>query len=126
MESDELTGAKYCDKLVFETSAYGEPYKNTIHFDAKKAREILASTEEYEVQEVIKMVTTRTREEEQADQHYFRVTLNNVFERHLLNEEMAKRYLAETVPVDYSSSFKDYILNPAFEKNLEFESCIKD
>ena len=35
-----LTGAKYCDKLVFETSAYGEPYKNTIHFDAKKAREL--------------------------------------------------------------------------------------
>lgn len=121
-----LTGAKYCDELVFETSACGEPCKNTIHFNAKKAREILASDEEYEVQEVIKMVTTRTRDEEKVDQHYFRVTLDNVFERHLLDEEMAKRYLAETVPVDYSTSFKDYILNPAFEKNSEFESLCKE
>lgn len=121
-----LTGAKYCDELVFETSANGEPCKNTIHFDAKKAREILASDEEYEVQEVIKMVTTRTRDEEKVDQHYFRVTLNNVFERHLLDEDKAKLYLAETVPVDYSTSFKDYILNPAFENNSEFESLCKE
>ena len=116
-----LTGAKYCDELVFETSAMGESVKNVVRFDAKKAREILASNDEYEVQQVIEMVTTRFREEEISDQHFFRVTLNSVFERHLLDVEMAKAYLEETVPVDFSSQFKDYILNPAFEKETEFE-----
>lgn len=116
-----LTGAKYCDELVFETSAIGESCKNTVRFDAKKAREILASNEEYEVQEVIEMVTTRFRDNEDANQHFFRVTMNNVFERHLLDEDLAKTYLADTVPVDYSTQFKDYILNPAFAQNSEFE-----
>lgn len=117
-----LTGAKYCDELVFETSALGETCKNTVRFDAKKARDILASNEEYEVQEVIEMVTTRFRDDEDANQHFFRVTMNNVFERHLLDEDLAKTYLADTVPVDYSTQFKDYILNPAFSLSSEFEN----
>lgn len=116
-----LTGAKYCDELVFETSAKGETYKNIVRFDAKKAREILANNEEYEVQEVIEMVTTRYRGEDDENQHYFRVTMNNVFERHLLDISMATKYLSDTVPVDYSVQFKDYILNPAFSNNNEFE-----
>lgn len=116
-----LTGAKYCDELVFETSAEGEDVKSIVRFNAKKAREIIESEEELECTDVVDMVTTYSREKEQANLHYFRVTLNNVFERHLLDKEEAKKYLAETVPVDFSTSFKDYLLKPAFEKAPEFK-----
>lgn len=116
-----LTGAKYCDELVFETSAEGEDVKSIVRFDAKKAREIIGSDEEMECTDVVDMVTTCSREEEQKGLHYFRVTLKNVFERHLLDKEEAVKYLAETVPVDFSTSFKDYLLKPAFEKAPEFK-----
>ena len=96
-----LTGAKYCDELVFETSADGENVKSIVHFNAKKAREIIASDADLECTDVIDMVTECFRDEELASQHYFRVTMNNVFERHLLDMEMAKDYLSETVPIDF-------------------------
>ena len=116
-----LTGAKYCDELVFETSAFGETKKSIVHFNAQKAREIIESDEEMECTEVMEKVTTFTQEDEKQDMHYFRVTMNNVFESHLLDKEGAKRYLAETVPVDFSSSFKDYLLKPAFDENTGFK-----
>lgn len=116
-----LTGAKYCDELVFETSASGETKKSIVRFNAKRAREIIESDEEMECTAVVNKVTTFTQEDEKQDLHYFRVTMNNVFESHLLDKEDAKRYLAETVPVDFSSSFKDYLLKPAFDENKGFE-----
>ena len=119
-----LTGAKYCDELVFETSAEGENVKSIVRFDAKKAREIIGSDEEMECTDVVDMVTTYDRDEEQTGLHYFRVTLNNVFERHLLDKEEAIKYLAETVPVDFSTSFKDYLLKPAYEKAPEFKELM--
>ena len=115
-----LTGAKYCDEVIFETSAIGEDKKSIVKFNAKMAREIIDSDEEMECTDVVDKVTTCTREDELIDQHYFRVTLNKVFEQHLLDENGAKQYLAETVPVDFSSTFKDYLLNPAFEEFPEY------
>lgn len=115
-----LTGAKYCDEVIFETSAKGEDKKSIVKFNARMAREIIESDEEMECTEVVNKVTTCTRDNEQVDLHYFRVTLNHVFEKHLLDEDGAKQYLAETVPVDFSSVFKDYLLNPAFEESPEF------
>lgn len=115
-----LTGAKYCDEVIFETSAKGEDKKSIVKFNAKMAREIIDSDEEMECTDVVDKVTTCTREDELADQHYFRVTLNKVFEQHLLDENGARQYLAETVPVDFSSTFKDYLLNPAFEEFPEY------
>lgn len=104
-----LTGAKYCDELIFETSAYNENRKSIVRFDAKKAREIIASDLELEVTEVIDMVTTYTREDANLEDHFFRVTMNNVTERHLLDREKAEEYLSVTVPIDFSAQFKDYI-----------------
>ena len=115
-----LTGAKYCDELVFETSALGESVKSIVRFNAKKARDIIASDEELECTDVVDMVTEYIREEEQELQHYFRVTMNNVFESHLLDENKAKEYLSETVPIDYSPSFKDFVLNTALEENESY------
>lgn len=120
-----LTGAKYCDELVFETSADGENVKSIVHFNAKKAREIIASDADLECTDVIDMVTECFRDEELASQHYFRVTMNNVFERHLLDMEMAKDYLSETVPIDFSPSFKDYVLEPSLGEAPNFEPLAK-
>lgn len=116
-----LTGAKYCDELIFETSVLGEDVKSIVKFNAKKAREIIASDQELECTDVVDLVTTYVRETENQDHHYFRVTMNNVTERHLLEEDKAKAYLAETIPVDFSAQFKDYVLSPAFEECQEFE-----
>lgn len=120
-----LTGAKYCDELIFETSAYNENRKSIVRFDAKKAREIIASDLELEVTEVIDMVTTYTREDANLEDHFFRVTMNNVTERHLLDKEKAEEYLSVTVPIDFSAQFKDYILNPAFDNQPEFSNAYK-
>ncbi|MBE5046063.1 synaptonemal complex protein 1 [Alistipes onderdonkii] len=120
-----LTGAKYCDELIFETSAYNENRKSIVRFDAKKAREIIASDLELEVTEVIDMVTTYTREDANLEDHFFRVTMNNVTERHLLDREKAEEYLSVTVPIDFSAQFKDYILNPAFDNQPEFSNAYK-
>lgn len=117
-----LTGAKYCDKLVFETSANGEAIKSTVTFDAKRAWEIIESEADLECTEVVNMVTELKQEEENPEMHYFRVTMSNVHERHLLNAEEAKQYLSETVPVDFTPQFKDYLLTPAFEEYAEFKS----
>lgn len=117
-----LTGAKYCDELIFETSAHGEAKKSIVRFNAKKAREIIDSDEEMECTEVVDMVTTFTLEDEKQESHYFRVYMNNVFEKHLLDVDGARAYLSETVPVDFNSQFKDYLLNPAFEENPAFKS----
>ena len=115
-----LTGAKYCDEVIFETSAKGEDKKSIVKFNAKMARKIIDSDDDMECTDVVDKVTTCTREDELVDQHYFRVTLNKVFEQHLLDENGARQYLAETVPVDFSSTFKDYHLNPAFEEFPEY------
>ena len=121
-----LTGAKYCDELIFETSAYGETKKSIVRFNAKKAREIIDSDEDMECTAVVDCVTTFTQEDEKTDMHYFRVTMNNVFESHLLDKDGAKKYLAETVPVDFSSYFKDYLLKPAFDENNTFRELYEN
>lgn len=121
-----LTGAKYCDELVFETSAFGEDKKSIVHFDAKKARSIIDSEEEMECTDVVDLVTTCYIADEKADDHYFRVTMKNVFESHLLDVDGAKQYLSETVPVDFSKEFKDYLLNEAFEENTEFRDLYNE
>ncbi len=119
-----LTGAKYCDELIFETSAIGEDVKSIVRFDAKMAREIIESPEELECTEVVDRVTTYTREPESKEQHYFRVTMNHVFERHLLDVDLARDYLSETVPIDFTPEFKDYILSPSMEGNEDFKKSI--
>lgn len=88
-----LTGAKYCDEVIFETSANGEDKKSIVKFNAKMAREIIESDEEMECTEVVEKVTTCTREDERINSHYFRVTLNHVFEKHLLDEYGANNIL---------------------------------
>ncbi len=37
-----LNGANYCDAIIYETSAAGEPIKSTLVWDVKKAKEICA------------------------------------------------------------------------------------
>lgn len=120
-----LTGAKYCDELVFETSANGEDKKSIVRFNARKARDIISSDKELQCTDVVDMVTTFNREAETPEAHYFRVTMNNVFEKHLLDENDVKQYLSETVPVDFSLSFKSYLLNPAYEEYPEFKDLYK-
>lgn len=121
-----LTGAKYCDELIFETSAKGEPYKSMVYFDAKHAREILDSDIEDELTNVVDKVTSHQIENEDPEQHYFRVTMKNVQEEHLLNIEGVQDYLSMTIPVQYEEAFLDEILMPSFDKEPQYLDYYKD
>lgn len=118
-----LTGAKYCDMLTFETSARGETVKSIVRFNARLAREIIATDEEAECTDVIDRVTTYTRESEpNAENHYFRVEMTGVKDTHLLDVPGAIKYLEQTVPVDFTADFKDYVLRTAFESQPDFKT----
>lgn len=115
-----FTGAKYCDELVFETSAQGEPHKSIVTFNAKRAREIIDSAVDYELTEVMNQVTRHQTDVEDVDLHYFRVTMKTVNDEHLLNMDGVKDYLSMTIPVQYEEAFLDEVLMPAFDKEPEY------
>lgn len=111
-----LNGASYCDKIVYETSFAGEPVKSTLEWDVKKAREICNSDEEPTVEEIIDAVTHKLPDEpENEEAHYCKVTLVNVNNDDLLDEDKAMTYIAQIVPVDYSTEFKDELIKPSLE-----------
>lgn len=111
-----FTGAKYCNKLIFETSAKDEPCKSIVTFDAKRAREIIESESDYELTEVMDAVTTHQTDVEDSDLHYFRVTMKSINDDHLLDTDGVRDYLSMTIPVQYEEAFLDEVLMPAFEK----------
>lgn len=115
-----FTGAKYCDELVFETSAKGEPNKSIVTFNAKRAREIIESTADYELTEVMDEVTTHQTDDEDIDLHYFRVIMKSVNDNHLLEVQGVRDYLSMTIPVQYEEAFLDEVLMPALEKESEY------
>lgn len=115
-----FTGAKYCDELVFETSAKGEPRKSIVTFNAKRAREVMDSDVDYELTEVMNEVTRHQTDDEDVDLHYFRVTMKSVNDEHLLNIDGVRDYLSMTIPVRYEEAFMDEVLMPAFEEGPEY------
>lgn len=115
-----FTGAKYCDELVFETSAKGEPRKSIVTFNAKRAREVMDSDVDYELTEVMNEVTRHQTDDEDVDLHYFRVTMKSVNDEHLLNIDGVRDYLSMTIPVRYEEAFMYEVLMPAFEEGPEY------
>ena len=115
-----LSGANWCDKIVFETSYFREPTRSILTFDSKLARKLVQEKDSQDCGDVMDEVTSCVFETEAEDLHYFRVTLVNVKEE-LRDEETIKSYLSFIAPVPYDENFYDDCQKKAFLKFPEFK-----
>nr|WP_299214378.1 ATP-binding protein [uncultured Allomuricauda sp.] len=119
-----LGGIAYCEKLVFETSYKGEAIKSTLVWDAIKLRTIINDrTKNEEATEVIDAVTTMEAEVENAENHYFKVSLIGVDNERLLCVEEVREYLSMVAPVEYQRHFiyKNVIYDKLKSENLPLD-----
>lgn len=115
-----LSGANWCEKIIFETSYFGEPTRSILTFDSKLARALVQDKDSLDCGDVMDKVTSCIFEAEAEEQHYFRVTLVNVKEE-LRNEETIRNYLSYIAPVPYDENFYDDCQKKAFLKYPEFK-----
>jgi molecular chaperone HtpG len=111
-----LGGLAYCDKLTFEASYKGEDCKTIIEWDAKQLKYIINNRNAKETaSEVIDEITKITTLEEKPEQHYFKVTLDNVSNQSLLDVTDIRDYLSMVAPASIHPRFtllskiKEYI-----------------
>jgi hypothetical protein len=101
-----LGGLGYCNKLVFETSFKGEAAKSIMTWDATKLKSIINNrSQKEEASAVIDEVTILTKEKENPELHYFKVSLIGVTNRDLLDVREIRNYLSMVAPVPFSKSF---------------------
>lgn len=112
-----LNGAKFCDRIVYETSFAGEPIKSTLIWDVADARRICDDDSiDVSADQIIDLVTHRQPEQsEDVNAHYCKVTLENVNDKLLMDEDAVRDYISEIVSVDYSLEFKDNALGQVLD-----------
>lgn len=112
-----LVGGYFCKKLTFKTSYKGEDCASEIIFDIDKIKYILDDDDDRrEATEIIDDTTSKNIYDEDIQDHYFVVTLEdvNVDEYpELLDEDVIKDYLREVAPIDFSVPFKNQIVEPS-------------
>lgn len=104
-----MGGLGYCEKLIFETSAFGDNTKSVVECDAKKLRDALVNPKVTDDASAIWLSIVNTREEPvNRNEHFFTVKLLGVYESHdeLLNVDEVKKYLSQVAPVPFTSLFK--------------------
>lgn len=101
-----LGGLGYCEKLIFETSFNGEPYKSIMIWDANKLKTIINNRKQKEeAATVIDAITLFDQKPEDPDKHYFKVTLSGVTNKDLLNVKEIRTHLSMVAPVPFNKSF---------------------
>jgi len=119
-----LGGIGYCDTLIFETTFYGEEIKSIMTWNAKQLKTIINNRKnKEEATEVIDNVTTLITENEEADKHYFKVTLVNVSNEILLDKKEIELYLSMVAPVPYDKGFllKSNIYEQLKKENISID-----
>lgn len=108
-----LVGGGYCHQLVFKTSAKGENKATHIIFDVDKIWQMVKNdAEDYLATTVIKECTKIVYKDEDEDEHYFEVILNDVKEKAapaLLNIDGIINYLSIIAPIEYKTAFETLI-----------------
>lgn len=119
-----LIAAQYCNKIVFETSYFGENQKTILTWNTEEAFRLIDSHEYEDGTTVIDKVTSVVFEAEDPNEHYFRVRLCGIKRRvdKLVDIQAVKEYVSLIAPIDYALEFKEGYLYPAFEKNPEFKA----
>ena len=120
-----LGGLAYCDKLIFETSYKGEAIKSFLVWDSQKLKAIINNrAKREEATAVVDEVVDFYTEEEEPNTHFFKVILEGVSNKSLLNKKDIYQYLSMVAPVPYNKGFifKDNI----YEKAKEFDYKIDE
>ncbi len=122
-----LGGLAYADKLIFETSFEGEDIKTYLTWNAQELKSIInnRSTKE-DATKVIDQVTSFSEEKEASGAHYFKVTLEGVNNKALLDKDDIYNYLTMVAPVPYNKGFyfKDKIYTKAEELNFSIDEYL--
>ena len=116
-----LGGLGYCEKLIFETSFYGEDKKSTMTWNAKQLKEIINDDNiKIGAAELISLITDYSFEDTDKDYHYFKVTMENVTNEILLDIQQVRDYLSMVAPVPFANHFthRNKIYSNAKEKNI--------
>ena len=119
-----LGGLAYCDKLIFETSYYDEDIRSILTWDEKKLKEIINDRKKKEeATTVIDDITTIQTENANIKERYFKVTLVNVSNELLLNQNNIIDYLSMVAPVPYKKGFifQKLIYDKANEFNFSID-----
>lgn len=110
-----LSGGGYCRTLIFETTQKGEDQKSVLSFNVDNIRQIINDPDHQpSASEIIDENTTFRVENEDADLHYFKVTLKGVLPEYaniICNEQLVTDYLREVAPIKFEASFKHNILD---------------
>ena len=116
-----LGGLGYCEKLIFETSFYGENQKSTMTWNAKQLKEIINNDDiKIGAAELISLITDYSFSDTDENSHYFKVTMENVTNDILLDVQQVRDYLSMVAPVPFANHFthKNKIYNNAKDKNI--------
>jgi Molecular chaperone, HSP90 family len=116
-----LGGLGYCEKLIFETSFYGEDKKSTMTWNAKQLKEIINDDKvKIGAAELISLITDYSFEDTDKNSHYFRVIMENVTNDILLDIQQVRDYLSMVAPVPFANHFthKNKIYEKAKNKNI--------
>ena len=110
-----LSGGGYCRTLIFETTQKGENQKSVLSFNVDNIRQIINDPDHQpSASEIIDENTTFRVENEDANLHYFKVTLKGVLPEYaniICNEQLVTDYLREVAPIKFEASFKHNILD---------------
>ena len=101
-----LGGLGYCEELIFETSYSGENKKNITILNAKRLKELIEDKSYVgDAAAIISVITKFSEKDEDIDKHFFTVTLKNVTNDDLLNEDSVRDYLSMVAPVPFKDDF---------------------
>lgn len=102
-----FSGLSYCDRLVFETTAEGQGCTYSIAYNAAQLRRSLTDDNSVlTASDAMLQVISERHYSCESSTHYFRVILEGVMpDTGLLDAEKVKKYLQQTAPVDFSTSF---------------------
>jgi len=120
-----LSGAGYCNKMIFKTSYKGEASCSILELDISKIREYKEETN-LSATEIIDKCYKIERSEEESKEHYFQVELLDVlygFSDTLLDENFVVEYIKDIAPIDFNMSFKQ-LFNTAEGKFKEYKENI--
>ena len=124
-----LVGAGYCKKLIFRTSYPGEPIASEITFDVVRAYAIINDKDDKRsASEVIDTIASIETTVEEADKHYFEVSLLDVKQEYpeLLNDNNIGEYLKQVAPIDYTMPFKSTLIKSSLKETyINLHASIK-
>jgi len=122
-----LGGLAYSDKLIFETSFKGENVKTYLSWNSQELKSIINNRSKKEdATKVIDEITAFREEKEDSEAHYFKVTLEGVKNKTLLDKDDIYNYLTMVAPVPYNKGFffKDKVYDKAKELNFNIDEYL--